>query len=294
MGAKEIRYFSQKVTAHETVRITDCGYHETQQGHYSSQKVIDHYVLHCIERGYGVYTVGGLSFSLGPGDCFLLMPHVPILYQSDVRDPWVYYWIGFEGVNLSPLLSQCGLTKEKPVIHVPKIGELIELIRPLVQSGTPSVPDAYEAIGKFYLICSKMIAENSKTKEMTNQETYVNRVLGLIQDSYYKDISVQKLADAVGLDRSYLHRIFREYCGKSIQEYITELRMNRAVYLVMNTDMNMKDIAYFCGYASEQYFSLAFREKNGISPLKYRKIHALEKKSDRKAELKSGKKQNIC
>ena len=54
MGTKNIVYFNQNKSTNETIRILDYGYHETIQGHYSAQTVIDHYVLHCIvrEKGY--------------------------------------------------------------------------------------------------------------------------------------------------------------------------------------------------------------------------------------------------
>ena len=112
---------------------------------------------------------------------------------------------------------------------------------------------------------------NKKIKPLSCKEYYVNQVLFLIQDSYYKDISVQDISNTIGLDRTYLYRVFKEISGITIQQYIINLRLKRACHFLTDSNLSYSEIAYYCGYSSEQYFSMAFKKHIGVSPSVYRK-----------------------
>lgn len=271
MEIKNISYFRQDISTNESIRILDCGYHETIQGHYSSQAVVDHYVLHCVVSGKGIYQIHGRTYHLDAGDCFLLIPNVPILYQSDVLDPWVYYWIGFEGMDARQLMKLCNMGSSSPTLRFEPVEELVSIIKPLISLNAASISDTYTALGQFYLLCSKLMQRNRKIKPLSNKEYYVKQAISLIQDSYYKDISVQEISNTIGLDRTYLYRVFKEINGITIQQYITSLRLKRACHFLISSSLSFSEIAYYCGYSSEQYFSMAFKKHMGIAPSAYRK-----------------------
>ena len=281
MGTKNIVYFNQNKSTNETIRILDYGYHETIQGHYSAQTVIDHYVLHCIVRGKGTYQIHGQTYRLEAGDCFLLVPHVPISYQSDLHDPWVYYWVGFDGIDAVPLMQLCNISTGTPILHYGPTEELAELIRPLTIPKTVAVSDSFMALGQFYLLCSRLMEHNRNIKPLSRKEYYVNQAIALIQDSYYSNISVQSISDAIGLDRTYLYRIFKEISGMPMQQYITNLRIKRACYFLSNSTLSYSEVAYYCGYLSEQYFSMVFKKNTGMTPSAYRKSSASRNASEK-------------
>ena len=139
MEIKNISYFRQDISTNESIRILDCGYHETIQGHYSSQAVVDHYVLHCVVSGKGIYQIHGRTYHLDAGDCFLLIPNVPILYQSDVLDPWVYYWIGFEGMDARQLMKLCNMDSSSPTLRFEPVEELVSIIKPVISLTAASI-----------------------------------------------------------------------------------------------------------------------------------------------------------
>ena len=272
MEVKKISYFRQNPSTSETIKILDCGYHETLQGHYSAQKVVDHFVLHCIIRGKGTYQIHNETYHLKENDCFLLLPNVPIRYQSDPENPWVYYWVGFDGTDALELMQMCNITYQTPVLHYESVTELGEIILPLTRLNTSTIADSYIALGQFYLLCSRLMQHNHNIKPLSRKEYYVNQAVSLIENSYFKNISVQSISDAVGLDRTYLYRIFKEINGVTIQEYITSLRLKRARYFLANSNLSYSEVSYYCGYISEQYFSMAFKKGVGMSPSAYRKM----------------------
>lgn len=271
MGIKNITYFTQNQSTNETIRILDFGYHMTTQGKPSAQTVIDHFSLHCIVDGKGTYRVHNQTYYLGKSDCFLLLPNTPIHYQSDTRNPWVYYWIGFDGIDALHLMHLCNLSHQAPVLHYENIRELTTIIEPLTTLQTSSISDHYNALGQFYMLCSKLIQHNTSIKPPSRKEDYVNQAIGLIQNSYYKNISVQDICDSIGLERTHFYRIFKEITGISMHGYIASLKTKRACYFLTNSSLSYSEIAYYCGYSSEQYFSIAFKKIMGVSPSSYRK-----------------------
>lgn len=277
MGIKNISYFRQNPSTNETIRILDCGYHETKQGTSSAQTVVDHFVLHVIISGKGTYQVHDQTYYLKENDCFLLLPNIPIRYQSDERDPWIYYWIGFDGIDALSLMSLCNISYQSPILHYEPAAELAALIRPLTTRNTAAISDSYVALSQFYLVCSLLMQHNTNIKPLSHKEYYVNQAISLIQNSYYKNISVQSISDAVGLDRTYLYRIFKEVRGITIQQYITNLRLKRARYFLANSNLSYSEVAYYCGYISEQYFSMAFKKGVGMTPSAYRKNANIDK-----------------
>ena len=285
MDIKNISYFNQNPVTNETIKILDCGYHETLHGRSSSQTIIDHYVLHFVVSGKGTYSVHNETFHLQTNDCFLLLPNIPIHYQSDEHAPWIYYWVGFDGVDALQLMQLCNISYQCPISHYEPISELTQLIHPLTILNTPSISDNYIALSQFYTLCALMMKQNSNIKPLSRKKYYVNQAISVIENSYYReDISVQSICDTVGLERTYLYRIFKEITGKTIQKHISELRLKRARYFLANSNLAYSEVAYYCGYASEQYFSMTFKKNCGISPSTYRKLN---NKADSSISLKN-------
>ena len=156
MTVKKISYFRSNPSTKETITILDCGYHETLHGHYSAQKVVDHFVLHIIVSGKGTYQLREQTYHLQKNDCFVLFPHVPICYQSDPQDPWVYYWVGFDGRDALEIMQLCNITYQIPILHYESTIELANIIKPLVDLNTASISDSYFALGQFYSLCSRL------------------------------------------------------------------------------------------------------------------------------------------
>ena len=178
-------------------------------------------------------------------------------------------------------MQLCNISTGTPILHYGPTEELAELIRPLTIPKTVAVSDSFMALGQFYLLCSRLMEHNRNIKPLSRKEYYVNQAIALIQDSYYSNISVQSISDAIGLDRTYLYRIFKEISGMPMQQYITNLRIKRACYFLSNSTLSYSEIAYYCGYLSEQYFSMVFKKNTGMTPSAYRKSSASRNASEK-------------
>lgn len=64
----------------------------------------EEYIIHFIISGTGFFSAGGRTWTLTPGQMFLIYPNEPIVYCPDKNDPWIYAWIGFRGLRADSIL----------------------------------------------------------------------------------------------------------------------------------------------------------------------------------------------
>ena len=81
---------------------------------------------------------------------------------------------------------------------------------------------------------------------------------------------MDSLAQLLGLNRSYLYRIFKEYMGISPQAYLMKIRIEHACNLLIMPQHSVTSIAYQVGYEPLS-FTRAFKNATGITPQEYRK-----------------------
>lgn len=84
------------------------------------------------------------------------------------------------------------------------------------------------------------------------------------------DVNVKSLADAAGLSRSSVHRVFRQELGVTPKRYLDSLRLQTAMSLLRETDMPVAAVAAATGFANANYFAKFFRRKVGQTPSGFR------------------------
>lgn len=99
----------------------------------------------------------------------------------------------------------------------------------------------------------------------------VNRVLEYVNDNLSRKITLKKLAEVSCVSDFHFHRIFRALMGEAPGEYVKRLRLEKAAFMLSNREETLPEIAFVCGYETQQAFSRAFRSYFGISPAAYRR-----------------------
>lgn len=93
-----------------------------------------------------------------------------------------------------------------------------------------------------------------------------------IHEHYIEDLSLDKIARHIKISPTYLSRIFSQEHGKGIQEYLTELRIQKAKQLLAETDCKIYEIAANVGYQDAIYFNKLFKRRTGKTPKEYRML----------------------
>ncbi len=104
----------------------------------------------------------------------------------------------------------------------------------------------------------------------SHDEVLFNKIMKVINDNLASpDLSVEQLADEVGLSRVHLHRKLKEYTNLSARTFIRNLRLRQAARLLREKKLSIAEVAYATGFSTPARFTSAFKEMYGTTPTQY-------------------------
>ena len=99
-------------------------------------------------------------------------------------------------------------------------------------------------------------------------------MLQYIENNYREKITTKDIAAYCFITEEHLCRFFKKTVGKTVVEYITQYRVEKAAVLLINTDETVGNIAASVGFEDINYFSRIFKRIKGMTPREYRKTHS--------------------
>ncbi|WP_054955147.1 AraC family transcriptional regulator [Paenibacillus dakarensis] len=168
-----------------------------------------------------------------------------------------------------------------------------ELVKTLVQTGgevtavfgekssytdalarAETVQDMEECI---LMICSKIIDYHQEKRSKMTDVT-LQLATEFMDNNYNNNISVDNVAEHVKRSSSYLGRIFKESKGMTVNDYLIQLRIKRAMELLKQTGASVEEICREIGYANVSYFNKMFKARTGHTPGQFRQQYAAEQR----------------
>lgn len=112
---------------------------------------------------------------------------------------------------------------------------------------------------------SKDNFSNSASKKIDRR--FVNEFVAIIENNIAnEDFSVNDICTELGISRVQLYRKVKAVLGYNINEYILDVRMQKAKYLLLNENLSISEISYKVGFSSQAYFATVFKGKFGVTP----------------------------
>ncbi len=113
-----------------------------------------------------------------------------------------------------------------------------------------------------------------EVKVKSPDEKLLDRIMKTINKQLNNsDLSVDMIADEVGISRVHLHRKMKELTGQTPHDFIRTLRLKQAANLLTTQNMNITEVVYACGFSNPTSFSTLFKSVYGMSPREYMKEH---------------------
>ena len=208
-----------------------------------------------------------------PGDIFLLFPGEWHSYGPSPGHPWKSYWIGFKGKNMDDRVTGGFLSPEKPIYHVGYSSEIVELYKKALAAAQEEAAYSQQLLAGIvnHLIgVMYSLERNIKLSKNHSHVEMISRARLLIREALESDLTIQQLANDMGVSYSNFRKLFKQHTGISPALYQQDLRLQRAKELLSTTKLSIKEIAYRLNFDSPDYFSSKFRIKTGQKPSDFR------------------------
>lgn len=242
----------------------------------------DAFELVLITAGNGRRLVGDSIEAYGPGDLVLIAPEVPHTWESapDVRhnqavivqferDWGGQLWEAREFEAIAELLraSERGVVFDEPPEPVTRtlqgLGALPAPRRTLSMLGVlQSLAEAGGWRPLASLGYSAQLNEDARRR--------VARACRFMHASYDRKVTLAEVAELVHMSPSAFSRFFRRAMGRTLTDYLNELRVGAACRLLVETDLPVTEIASRAGYHNLSHFNRQFRRRKGVAPRAYR------------------------
>lgn len=116
---------------------------------------------------------------------------------------------------------------------------------------------------------TKDIAKPIKKGNANNNYTLIEKSLKYIKEHLTEDLSLENISEKLSISPIYFHNTFKTSVGKTLRDYVEELRIKKAINLLTTTNYTLTQIAYESGFSSQSYFSYVFKRKMKMTPREY-------------------------
>ena len=237
---------------------------------------LNEYQLLYITEGRGVFHSATVSEApLVEGDLFLLFPGEWHSYHPLPKIGWKSYWIGFKGKNMDDRVSAGFLSPLRPIYHVGFSDAIVQLYRHAYDTAIAEAAYSQQLLAGIvnHLIgIMYMLERNNELNMNRGHVDMINRARLRIREALESSLTIQQVAEDLGVSYSNFRKLFKEYTGLSPATYRQDLRLQRAKELLSTTDLSIKEIAYRLNFESPDYFSAKFKIKTGRRPSELRNL----------------------
>lgn len=252
-----------------TLNIYHCGNRDI---HEPTPQKNDYYMLFYVHDGKGSVTINQISYRLSRGCVFGVFPNREFVLRPEYDRTLNLSWVAFSGYMVEHYLRRGGVTLSSPVVSDNESFALEKLFEKIL-SDSRILPNRYcKLMSSLYSAFSFLLDHCYEEKAPANYsvEYYLLKALDFI-DIYYNDnVSVEQIAEHVGVTRKYLYTVFKQLTGFSPKEYLIYYRLEKATQLLTDRNLTVENVAVSVGYANQFCFAKEFKRLVGKTPTEYR------------------------
>ena len=244
--------------------------------------------LTLILKGNGMRLVGDSYLPFQAGDLVLVGSGIPHTWESDTNshETVAAVVIQFSEELISNFMNNEAFDKIKKLLYSSVRGLFFS--KPLAmdiehQMMTIASEKGVKQITALLNVLNDLAFENNETlassfyspKNSIENETRINTVFNYIKQNVASTIVLEQAAASIHLTKGAFCKFFKRMTGKTFSDYVNEIRIGKACYLLSETDKTIYQIAIEVGFENQSYFNRVFLIKKGSTPNQFRKLTLL-------------------
>ncbi|MBM7600045.1 AraC-like DNA-binding protein [Virgibacillus halotolerans] len=222
-------------------------------------------------KGAGKIRIGQRTHDLHPGEAFFI--HIPsdhTYYLPAESDGWEFIYITLFGDEV----YRCYETITKEIGHVFELDvyspPIQTILHTLEQVAHQQLDDAYSSSATAYAFLMQLYAAVFHTAKEKALPAAITKARVFMDNNYDNLISLDDIVAASGLSKYHFTRLFHKGMNATPIQYLTKLRINKAMELLKNEQLTVEAIALKVGFSNGNYFTKVFRSYLGVAPSTYR------------------------
>ncbi len=249
-----------------------------------------------VESGNALHRLAGQSFSVAPGDVFVIEPAVYHSYQGSGSGPTVVYNVLFSTefiqndlrslmdissfvdlFYLAPFLRRTQGFVARASLTETESSRLLRYLADLLAEITDQ-ESGYQLASKTVLIhmliflsrCYEKQSQGERRAQRDRMDPSMETIMAFVRDNHTSPLRVKHISHLFGIGTSTLLTRFKEHTGMTLLQYKHQIQIQEACRLLAETEERIADISQAVGFDDLSFFYRIFRRKTGLSPGKYR------------------------
>lgn len=251
------------------------GISAARPGYSAGPKRIECFSIHFVREGILLLEYEGKLQVLQAGDMFCLFPERTYSYRKwDETKELQLCWLALDGPGAAKMLSRVGVKPEAPYAEKvwssavqSTVDDILACMRKEAKADASLPFHLQSLLYRFFSLLVKDETPDIGTESLG----WIERSMAYMELHAAEGISVQHVAEVIGLNRTYFSSTFSKHTGMSPLEYITKVRMSKGKRMLQETSASVTEIAYSLGYPTLFAFTRAFRNSFSLSPSEFRK-----------------------
>jgi AraC-like DNA-binding protein len=230
------------------------------------------YLFQYTISGYGEMMIDGQVHKVGPGSALIVdIPSAHRYYLPKESEEWEFYFILFRPYKIEKewqeVMGMLG--------RIPRLQEdsaPIQFLKSTYSAAVKNqITDGFRASSIVYQFVMELYRFGKGYEKVVEEwPEKVTQAAQMLNEEYRTLQSLEIIADRVQLSKYHFSRMFKKHTGFAPMEYITKVRIEKAITLLRTTNYSIEEIAEQVGYASSSYFIKVFRSWVGFSPGEFR------------------------
>ncbi len=242
-----------------------------------------------ISSGHLTVTVNGEKRVMGEGELAVIFPNCSHSYETPVEAYYSPDMIVDDILLMGLQTTLAGdyaenlirMQPEKAFFAADEVPpEIPQGMRRLLQQ-KENLPESLPVCRAYLQLMLALLWPHLRLKRSVDNglDDLAYKASAYIIDNYQKPLSLEEMADQLGVGKYRLSRVFSEQLHMNFNDHLNSVRVSAAQNMLSSSDKPITDIIYECGFESQATFNRAFRKICGISPREYRRRHKQMMKS---------------